>query len=261
MLFFTLATIFFTYVMSQNNKFMPVDTLDLSMYSGRWYEVYQDTFDMSFQGEGTSCAVADYMMTTNNITVVNSQFNKYNRVEQISGYAYYEPGNSGGDLSVSLQGVPGGDKPYWVISLGPVVNKQYQYSIVSDPKRLSLFVLTRDVETFYKDYDKQVLDILADFGYTKYINKPLPMSQEGCDYTRFDKFVHETFKGVDCGTCGTAYQTCCIGFAVDGYPCDCHLQEGGTGEAGSNCGDCGTGYAACCIGYAADGYPCQCDVM
>ena len=261
MLFFTLATIFFTYVMSQNNKFMPVDTLDLSMYSGRLYEVYQDTFDMSFQGEGTSCAVADYMMTTNNITVVNSQFNKYNRVEQISGYAYYEPGNSGGDLSVSLQGVPGGDKPYWVISLGPVVNKQYQYSIVSDPKRLSLFVLTRDVETFYKDYDKQVLDILADFGYTKYINKPLPMSQEGCDYTRFDKFVHETFKGVDCGTCGTAYQTCCIGFAVDGYPCDCHLQEGGTGEAGSNCGDCGTGYAACCIGYAADGYPCQCDVM
>jgi hypothetical protein len=30
---------------------------------------------------------------------------------------------------------------------------------------------------------------------------------------------------------------------------------------GSNCGDCGTGFAACCIGYAADGYPCQCDVM
>lgn len=66
---------------------------------------------------------------------------------------------------------------------------------------------------------------------------------------------------LDCGTCGTAYQTCCIGFAVDGYPCDCHLQEGGSGKAGSNCGDCGTGYAACCIGFEADGYPCQCDVM
>ena len=71
----------------------------------------------------------------------------------------------------------------------------------------------------------------------------------------------EPVKGVDCGTCGTGYQGCCLGFAVDGYPCDCHLQEGGSGKAGSNCGDCGTAYAACCIGYAADGYPCQCDVM
>ena len=64
-----------------------------------------------------------------------------------------------------------------------------------------------------------------------------------------------------CGTCGTGYQTCCVGFAIDGYPCDCHLQEGGSGKSGSDCGDCGTAYAACCIAYAADGYPCECDVM
>jgi len=71
----------------------------------------------------------------------------------------------------------------------------------------------------------------------------------------------DNLKGPDCGTCGTGYQTCCIGFAIDGYPCDCHLTEGGSGTAGSNCGDCGTAYAACCIGYATDGYPCQCDVL
>ena len=71
----------------------------------------------------------------------------------------------------------------------------------------------------------------------------------------------EELKSANCGTCGTAYQGCCLGFAVDGYPCDCHLQEGGSGQSGSNCGDCGTGFAACCIGYAADGYPCECDVM
>ena len=259
MLFLTLATIFFSYVTSQKNDFNPVDSVDLSMYSGRWYEVYKDIFDMTFQGQG-KCAVADYMMSTNNVTVVNSQFNKNDQVEQITGYAYYEPGNSGGDLSVSLDGVPG-DMPYWIITLGPVDNRQYQYSIVSDPKKLSLFVLARDVDAFYDTYDTEVLDILADFGYTKYTNKPTPMSQDGCDYAQFDKVVQETLNGINCGTCGTAYQSCCIGFAVDGYPCDCHLQEGGTGEAGSNCGDCGTGYAGCCIGYAADGYPCQCDVI
>ncbi len=75
-----------------------------------------------------------------------------------------------------------------------------------------------------------------------------------------DMYKQIDLKSVDCGTCGTAYQSCCLGFAIDGYPCDCHLQEDGSGKAGSNCGDCGTGFAACCIGYAADGYPCQCDV-
>lgn len=64
-----------------------------------------------------------------------------------------------------------------------------------------------------------------------------------------------------CGVCGTGYQACCAGFALDGYPCDCHLQDGGSGESGSNCGDCGTGYSACCIGYETQGYPCQCDVL
>lgn len=53
--------------------------------------------------------------------------------------------------------------------------------------------------------------------------------------------------------------TCCIGFGAQGYPCDCHLEEG-SGKAGENCGDCGVGFAACCIGYATDGYPCECDV-
>ena len=75
-----------------------------------------------------------------------------------------------------------------------------------------------------------------------------------------DMYKQTDLKSIDCGTCGTAYQTCCLGFAIDGYPCDCHLQEDGSGTAGSNCGDCGTGFSACCIGYAADGFPCQCDV-
>ena len=76
-----------------------------------------------------------------------------------------------------------------------------------------------------------------------------------------NSYKNNNLKSSDCGTCGTGYQACCIGFAIDGYPCDCHLQDGGSGKSGSNCGDCGTAYSACCIGYEADGYPCQCDVM
>jgi hypothetical protein len=95
-------------------------------------------------------------------------------------------------------------------------------------------------------------------GFNTYLNKPLVMVQENCDYSKFDNYE---IKSSQCGTCGTGYQTCCVGFAIDGYPCDCHLQEGGPGQSGSNCGDCGTAFSACCIGYAADGYPCECDVL
>ena len=79
--------------------------------------------------------------------------------------------------------------------------------------------------------------------------------------TQFNNSSKIALGGPDCGVCGTSYQACCLGFGAKGYPCDCHLTEGGSGESGSNCGDCGTAYSACCIGYAADGYPCQCDVL
>ncbi len=321
--------------------YAPVDNVDLSMYSGRWYQVYKDYFDMTFQGQGT-CAVADYTIVENKVQVVNSQINKNGDVGQINGYAFYENNNSGGKLSVMLDGVPK-TMPYWIIELGPIVNNKYEYSIVSDDKQISLFVLTRNVEDFYKKYDKDVKERLKELGFNKKINEPIEMEQKKCDYSLYNQIINDTEKCCDtcpegkdkyysipllskdhcgesciepehykeyrilepmlrkaetnspcldkgfiyenteqhgfgpvkiavdlykqkelqsnnCGTCGTAYQTCCIGFAVDGYPCDCHLQEGGSGKAGSDCGDCGTAYAACCIGYAADGYPCECDV-
>lgn len=114
----------------------------------------------------------------------------------------------------------------------------------------SLMDCQKNANCAYKVYKEQGFN--AWYGYQYHRSEcdsyPAPVCQE------------QTKLQASCGTCGTAYQGCCIGFGLDGYPCDCHLQEGGTGTAGSNCGDCGTAYAACCIGYAADGYPCQCDV-
>jgi len=62
------------------------------------------------------------------------------------------------------------------------------------------------------------------------------------------------------GHCGNAYQACCIGFQVDGFPCGCHLADGGNGASVGDCGDCGAAYQLCCAGYAASGNPCTCDV-
>ena len=72
---------------------MKISSVDLSMYSGRWYQVYKDVFDMTFQGEGR-CAVADYTIIGDKVGVLNSQINKDGKVGQISGFAFYEKNNS-----------------------------------------------------------------------------------------------------------------------------------------------------------------------
>ena len=53
-----------------------------------------------------------------------------NKLDTISGFAYYKDGDTGGYLTVQLEDLP--EAPYWVIELGPVVNDFYDYSIVSD---------------------------------------------------------------------------------------------------------------------------------
>ena len=62
--------------------------------------------------------------------------------------------------------------PYWVIDIGPIVNDQYDYAVVSDNKKLSLFILARDVNNFMKYYNNDVLKTVNDFGFTKVYNKP-----------------------------------------------------------------------------------------
>jgi len=161
-------------------QFEPVADLDIAMYMGRWYQVYKNRFDMTFQGDGT-CAVADYNLVNSNITVLNSQIDKDGSLDQITGYAFYKPGNSGGDLTVRLDGVPR-SAPYWVIELGPIVNSQYDYAIVSDNNHISLFVLCREVNRYYELYNSCVQESLVKYGFTTTLNKPLIMYQNDCDY-------------------------------------------------------------------------------
>jgi len=161
----------------------PVDNLDLLMYSGRWYQVIKDRFDMSFQGECT-CAVADYGLTETNVTVLNSQIDKDGKVDQIAGYAFYKSGNTGGYLTVQLDGVPT-SAPYWVLELGPIVNDQYEYSIISDNLNLSLFVITRNVTRYYDTYEENVKKSLMKYGFTGTFTKPIAIPQTDCDYSKY----------------------------------------------------------------------------
>lgn len=155
-----------------------VDKLNINNYIGKWYQVYQDKFDQLFQGKGT-CSSAEYsIINDNKISVFNKQLNTDNQIDSISGYAYYKDNDCCGYLTVKLDNVP--SAPYWVIELGPIVNGLYDYSIVSDNKAHSLYVLTRNVDRFYKEYNTTVIDSLTQFGFDNNFNIPLVMPQDNC---------------------------------------------------------------------------------
>lgn len=169
---------------------LTVRSLDLEKYSGRWYQVYGNNFDQLFE-KFSSCITADYKIeSTNNVSVINSQYNK-DHLEQIFGYAYYSSSNPNpklfpGQLTVHLDGVPH-NAPYWVYNLGPEYNGLYEWSIVSDPTKMSLFVLARDVSRYYENYDGQVQSILSDYGFDNLVK----VEHENCEYAQ-EKVILES---------------------------------------------------------------------
>ena len=173
-----LTILFGLYCLIISAEYKAVDELYLPSYMGKWYQVYQDNFNKLFQGIG-KCSTATYqIIDENKVSVFNKQIDEENKIDQITGYAYYKEDDYGGYLTVKLKDLP--EAPYWVLELGPVVNDLYEYSIVSDDKALSLFVLARNVANFYKNYNDDVLISLENFGFIKKYNMPIVMNQTDC---------------------------------------------------------------------------------
>jgi len=144
-----------------------VDKLDIAKYLGKWFQIYGAPTNVVFQGYG-KCITAEYRpLPDGNVSVLNAQLNAKNELEQIGGYAYYKNVSEPGKLTVHLDGTPA-DAPYWVVALGEVKNGQYQYSIVTTPSGISLWVLARNVDLFMRNYDAEVRAFL-DAGEYKYV--------------------------------------------------------------------------------------------
>ena len=154
----------FLLLCASSNNFTTVNELDLSKYTGHWFQVYAAPFDFTFQGYG-KCITADYQITgTNNVSVLNAQYNINDEYEEISGYAFYKDVNEPGKLTVVLEGTPF-PAPYWVLQLGEVVNDEYQYSIISVPNGPSLWVLARNISYFFKYDDYEVIKYLDEYNF------------------------------------------------------------------------------------------------
>ena len=168
--------LFYFFLVNSGYVIITVPELNIQSYIGHWLQVYQSPSNVIFQGYGT-CITADYGVLDNgNINVVNTQIGKYNDIEQINGYGYYKNASEPGKLTVHLEGVPI-DSPYWVIKLGEIKENQYQYSIITTPSGISLWVLVRDITSFFELYNTEVIDFLNEYNF-KYES----VSQTNCNY-------------------------------------------------------------------------------
>ena len=173
MLFNLLLVLSLVFVNSQDLA-PTISSIKVDNYLGHWHQVYQAPTNVIFQGYGT-CITADYGLLDNgDISVLNSQLDENKKLEQISGYGYYKNISEPGKLSVHLDGVPV-DSPYWIVKLGEIKNNQYQYSIITNPSGISLWVLTRNVDEFKNLYDKEVVEFLEQYNF-----KYEPVSQDSC---------------------------------------------------------------------------------
>jgi lipocalin len=70
---------------------------------------------------------------------------------------------------------------YWVLALGPIVDGKYQYSVVSEPRKLMMWVLARNPQN-YVNFDEATVKpkVVDDFGFNGLLNKYQERSHEGC---------------------------------------------------------------------------------
>lgn len=73
--------------------------------------------------------------------------------------------------------------PDWVILLGPEKDGLYEYSGATDPIKMGLYVLARDVETFKQTYEHEVLQFVREQCFILPIDKPIAIPRnDNCLY-------------------------------------------------------------------------------
>jgi lipocalin len=163
-----------------------VQNVSTELYLGRWYQAFSD-FAVEATFENASyCVTADYGLYSNKtISVENRERvgSTDGSVRRILGWANTDSETQPGQLTVHLQTTTF-PAPYWIYELGPATynGSLYEYSVVSDPFKLTLFVLARNLTSFAEQWQQGVLERLEQLGFTNFFNKPLPAVQENCTY-------------------------------------------------------------------------------
>jgi apolipoprotein D and lipocalin family protein len=131
---------------ASSNPVRAVSSVDLNRYSGKWYEIAR--YPNRFQDQCVGNTAATYTIKKQGrLEVLNECLKKDGKLDAAKGEAKIVDKSSNAKLKVrfapaflSAFGFVWGD--YWVIDLGP----NYEYSVVGDPDRKYLWILSREPE-------------------------------------------------------------------------------------------------------------------
>lgn len=156
-----LAAVFTGCVLDYSIFFPPLDVaqgFDVSRYLGKWYEIAK--YPVPFEA-GCFGVTAEYgLRDDGTVSVLNicrdASFNEQSRIE---GHAVIPNPAEPAKLGVFFPFSPVG-APYWVLEVGA----DYEYAVVGDPSRNTLWILSRTPqldEAVYND----ILSRLPERGY------------------------------------------------------------------------------------------------
>ena len=169
----------FTYILGKQIDTVP--DVDLDLYKGKWLQVATSR-STKLLGTGVDYknVTAEYLCinncSSNVISVFNEGINNNNKYTCIRGYSYCTNNSVPSKRKVVFEGVKF-EGNYWIVKLGPVVDRKYDYAIVSGPisnlwgTRFSLYVLCRDKQRYIDNYENDVKQWCIDNGYIYWWNK------------------------------------------------------------------------------------------
>lgn len=122
---------------TQSQELKTVDSVNIKMYCGRWYEIA--SYPQRFQ-RGCNCTTAEYTYTEKGYVLVENRCYKENvngKQSYIKGKAFIEKHSGNAKLKVQFFWPFTGK--YWIIDLA----SDYSYAVVSHPNKKYLWILSR----------------------------------------------------------------------------------------------------------------------
>ncbi len=133
-----------------------VPSVDLDRYLGTWYEIAR--YPNGFQKKCERSWVEYSLRDDGKIQVINKCIKFDSKISQIKGKAWVYDKESNAKLKVQFFWPFSAN--YWIIDLG----KNYEYAVVSEPKRKFLWILSRNKFVPEEQY-QQILQRLTEKGF------------------------------------------------------------------------------------------------
>ncbi len=143
-------SIILTVSIAKAQELETVKSVDLSKYMGKWYEIaaYPQSFQKNCYG-----TTAEYIMTNHDyVTVINrcKKGSMQGKEKTVKGKATVVEGTNNSKLKVKFFFLFSGN--YWIIDLA----NDYSYAVVSEPKRKSLWILSRTPKMNQETYSRVI---------------------------------------------------------------------------------------------------------